>query len=181
MLIVANPDSIPSRRASNLMFYYANTLGLNTTWQFFSPNPMGERYLEYEVHYDDEWADSLNSNSQPHSEESADEGMELEGEGERGGKWTHHYWPPRHHVKMSQEIKNRIFSHSVHSTLNETLAEDIFIPWVCRKHPKARSISLKAETKSLPSIEVAQINKKKFKFLAQSYELALKEFPCPRH
>ena len=54
MILVANPSSLLSRMAPHFMISYASTLGLNTTWQFFSPNPMGERYLEYEIHTENE-------------------------------------------------------------------------------------------------------------------------------
>ena len=148
MLIVANPNSIPSRQAPNFMLHYTNTLGLNTTWQFFSPNPMGERYLEYTIY------------SASNKEDFSD-----------------HHWPPR--AKIRQEKKNRLFTHSLYSTANEQHTRDVFIPWLCRKHPTAFSIFLQAKTKSLPSIEVAQIDKKKFKFLSKSHDLPLKEYLCP--
>lgn len=154
MILVANPSSLLSRMAPHFMISYASTLGLNTTWQFFSPNPMGERYLEYEIHTENEPAFD--------------------------DEQYYHYWPPKAESGMARENRNRAFYHSLFSTLNSNNIEEIFIPWACRRHPEALSISIRGETRSLPSIEVAGIKKKRFKDLSKSYGFNLEEHTCPR-
>ena len=164
MLVVANPGSILSREIPYFMIHYANTLGLNTTWQFFSPNPGGERYLEYEVHLDDGMSDE-----------------ELVWDEVMGDKDKYHYWPPKPGMGMLRENINRCFYHSLLSTFGEQRIKDVFIPWACRKHPEAYSISIRGKTKALPTIEVAQIENKSFEHLSKSYDFELKEHICPGH
>ena len=145
------------------MINYANTLGLNTTWQFFSPNPAGERYLQYEINLDDGMSD----------EEI------VWNEDIRGPKY--HYWPPKQDTPILKENLNRMFYHSLLSTFGEHRIKDVFIPWVCRKHPEAYSIFIRGKTKTLPTIEAAHIKNKDFKYLSQSYDFELKEHICPKH
>ena len=160
MLIVANPHSIPARRAPHFMLHYASTLGLNTPWRFFSPNPpIGERYLEYEVHKEGAF-----------SEDGFDEEA-----------FSYHYWPPKPSSLLFQANINRAFTHSIATTSSEERLRDFFIPWLCRKHPEAYSISIQAKTKRLPSIEIAQIKKTRFEFLSESYDFSLKEHLCSDH
>src|SRR3954467_1869488 len=49
IVIMPNPSSLLGRKYSRYLTDYANSLGLNTTWQFFSPGPAPVFYLEYTI------------------------------------------------------------------------------------------------------------------------------------
>src|SRR5437867_2035354 len=51
VFVLPNPESIVYRNLT-LIPQYGNLFGLNTTWRFFSPNPL-IRLLEYDVFYRD--------------------------------------------------------------------------------------------------------------------------------
>ena len=189
MVVVSNPGSILSRSLPHFMISYASTLGLNTTWRFFSPNPAGERYIEYEVHFNNEEFNDDDIGGD-HSDSEGDGGGS-DSDGGNGSNSDGHrsndddmeiheyHWPPRSSEGMLRVNINRSFSHSVAATLSEETIKYIFIPWVCRKHPKAHSISVLVQTKTLPSIEAAQIKNKKIEHLAKVHDFPLKEYTCP--
>jgi hypothetical protein len=48
IFVLPNPDSILYREWQNVIATYGSTIGMNTTWRFFSPNPSLST-VEYEV------------------------------------------------------------------------------------------------------------------------------------
>ena len=74
-----------------------------------------------------------------------------------------------------------MFMHSVLSTFSEDRVKNLFITWVCRKHPEAYSISIREETQKLTAISVAHVKDENFKRLLQPHDVELKEYICPQH
>jgi hypothetical protein len=49
VLLMPNPDSFLTQEIGFLFRGYASTLGLNTPWRFFSPEPSSHVYFEYDL------------------------------------------------------------------------------------------------------------------------------------
>ena len=158
VVLLPNPYSVVGRVFTPLFTTYASTLGMNTTWQFFSPNPMPHRYLSYTF-------------SSSETAEEADKVIEGEDED--------HYWPPRDRSQIWRENYNRQVYHSVVTTVLRDKTPTHLIPWLCQRHPGAVSISLYAHAKQLPSIERAKIEGKSIAEMAEIQDMNLGEFSCP--
>lgn len=49
IVILPNYNSLLGRSVGDYLTAYANTLNFNTTWMFFSPNPGGQRFIEFQI------------------------------------------------------------------------------------------------------------------------------------
>ena len=164
IFVFANQGSILHQTLPHFMINYATTLIFNSKWQFFAPNPMvDERYLKYEISLDDK----VSAEKVVQNEDTT--------------KIKYHYWPPKPNTKIFQENWNRMFIHSVLSTSSEDKVKNLFIPWACRKHSEAYSISIRKERRKLTTINVARVKDENFKRLLQPHDVELKEYICPQH
>lgn len=128
ILIMPNPGSLLGRKFSRYLTDYSNTLGLNTTWQFFSPGPAPVFYLEYEV----ETADT--GNEEPKSFQ----------------------FPERRRASYYDELYNRTLYAMRFFVLSppETFGK-YFVPWLCRKYPDAQTLSIRTVGEPVVNIERA--------------------------
>jgi len=126
--VLPNPESILYRKLSFIYEAYGNFFGMNTTWRFFSPNPLVRR-VSYEVF-------SRNSKGA------------LEGHSEN--------YPQRVDQENFRETHNRKFAHGLILITRLDILKNTFAPYICRKHPGAESVAFYAEGRELPTIESAQ-------------------------
>lgn len=134
ILVYPNPISIPGRMVTKWTVDYANLFNLNTTWQFFSPDPTGHVFLRYEV---------------LETEDPEEEPKE-------------HLWPPARGEFKLHDFWFRLVYHSRHMIMSHERMEANLLPWLCRKHPEAKQIVLKGVVEELPTIELMQQEGKPF-------------------
>lgn len=128
VLLMPNHHSFVHREFGWLFLPYANTLGLNTPWQFFSPDPSSHVYFEYEV-----------------IPESIDRDIEK------------HRWPPEDKSRYLVDNYMRLIYHSRFTTSSKERIETFLIPWLCRHHPGAREITVTTMSEELVSLDKARI------------------------
>jgi hypothetical protein len=129
VMLYPNPFSILSRDFSGLFNSYGNLLALNTTWQFFSPNPGAIKYINYDVI----------------KEQDADFNIST------------FQFPPQDDKHLWKDNKGRLFYFTVRMISSSQNMSQFLIPFLCRKHSDADSIVIKAIEKNIPNIESAKM------------------------
>ncbi len=125
VLLMPNGSSLTGRKLSRYFSAYANTLGFNTTWQFFSPGPSPMFYLEYEpvYNYDDE------PDSGPFS-----------------------YPPKREGFAWSDSWNRRLFGMRFFA-LHPGYMERFFVPFLCRQYEGAIAINIRSVIDQVEDLE----------------------------
>lgn len=125
--VMPNPGSLLGRKFSRYLADYANTLGINTTWQFFSPGPAPVFYLEYDV-----------------------EGADLDAETES------FQLPPKRRASYYDEFYNRtLYSMRFFVLAPIETFERFFVRWLCKQHPEAETLSIRTVGEPVKNIERA--------------------------
>lgn len=150
-LLVPNPKSIATQQFLPFFKYYSNTLGLNTTWQFFSPDPSQNMYFPYEI--------QVGSGEDPVS-----------------GVWPP---PPDTVPKMLLENYRRLVYHSLYTTFSNERIENFLVPYLCKKAQNPISINIQTVIEDIPPLESAMLDDKKFVALRKEVRDRDREYPCP--
>lgn len=121
-------SSIIGRRIGPYVIPYANILGLNATWEFFSPDPPAPLYFDYTIYFEDE--------------EGNEVAPSIDGTFPEGGlEFTNN--PNKIRLKTSVRLL----------AMSQGKTDSIFISYLCRQHPKATRVYLKPVIELLPPIE----------------------------
>jgi hypothetical protein len=129
VFVLPNPDSIIYRELAPLVVTYGNFFDFNTTWRFFSPNPM-VRLMEYDV-FTPGPDGKLITESFRYPKSLEDEG--------------------------SRENFNRKLNNAMYMMGRAEFLKDIFGPTICSWHPKADSIAVYMRGRVLPTIEKSKL------------------------
>ncbi|HEX4924145.1 MAG TPA: hypothetical protein VFV50_08665 [Bdellovibrionales bacterium] len=127
-VIAVYPNSVSyfQRDLLPVILPYANTFGLNSKWQFFAPEPEIATYFEYEI----DWREKP--------------------EGVTGDEV--YKWPPEKKGFFDFTYTRRNSSRSF-MFIDQTARQSIFISWICRQHPQAAGVSVRAAYVQVPSLE----------------------------
>lgn len=155
MLIMGNGQSFLGRYLSPIYTPVANLIGLNTTWNFFSPDPANIMYFRYDVIFEDEFGQATAETIEEYFPKSKDEGHDFRLD-ERRSSYAMRW------LAMDQE---RI--------------RQFFIPMVCRDHPKARKVQLEFIVKRIPPLEkVMTLQNENYEDLIQAEEVGRNMYDC---
>ena len=131
VIIMPNASSLLGRKFSRYLTDYSNTLGINTTWQFFSPGPAPVFYLEYDVE-------------------------EANREGDDSSDAKSYQLPPKRRASYYDELYNRtLYSMRFFVLAPVDTFERFFVRWLCKKHPEAESLSIRTVGEPVVNIERA--------------------------
>lgn len=150
IFVLPNPESIIYRKLSPWITVYANQLGFNTTWRFFSPNPL-IRLLEYDVYSRTPEGELISS--------------------------THRYPESLEHEDFRDNY-NRKISSSMFLMASQTNFETILAPRICKMHPQAETISFYVVGYELPSIEKSVFLQKSIKELGTMSRQEVQDVDC---
>lgn len=131
VFVLPNPDSIIYRETESLFLNYGNVLGINTTWRFFSPNPLIHMF-EYEV--------------------VTAEGNEADAE----GNVIKHRYPESVESAGSREGFNRRLNQVMFMMADPQHLNDFMAPYLCKQHPKATGLSFYSVSREFPTVETAR-------------------------
>lgn len=110
---------------------YANQLALNTSWNFFSPDPAHVMYFKYLIY-------------------SKDENLEP----------AEYFIPPEKNEGSFGPADRRLFYAMRYMLLDQRRVEGILGPWLCKQHPEATKIHIEHIVEKIPSLdEVAFLDK----------------------
>ena len=154
MIVLGNGSSFMGRSLGPFYTPVANLVGLNTTWNFFSPDPAHTMYLRYTVQFEDEYGNPVKESIQslfPPEETNSDF---------------------RVHIRRMSYVMR--FYASSPSRLS-----DFLIPWLCKKNPGANRIQTDVLYNRIPSLEVAStLLESEYEDLVKHEEINQNVFPC---
>lgn len=154
MIVLGNGSSFFAHKLGGYYAPVANQIGLNTTWNFFSPDPAHTMYLRYIVYFEDEYGN-------PKKEPIDD------------------YFPKMETVS-NFDVHVRRFSYVMRFfTASSERLEKYFIPWLCKSNPGANRVHTEVEYHRIPSLEVAStLSHTAYQDLVQQEEINQNEFKC---
>ncbi len=154
MIVLGNGTSFFARELGFLFAPVANLVGLNTTWNFFSPDPAHTMYLRYRVYFDDAYGN-------PTKEAIEDYFPEKKHEGDF-----------RPHIRRMNYVM-RFF------TANSERMQKYFVPWLCRRYPGSTRVQTEVELHRIPNLEVAsKLSAIDYDELTQQEEINQNESKC---
>lgn len=148
ILILPNPDSIIFRQVERIFLNYGNFLGINTTWRFFSPNPL-IRMLEYEI---------------------------LDADGHVVGEV--HKFPESPSKEGSRESYNRQLNYAMYMMSNMEHLRGFLTPYLCARHPEAHGFVYYSVSRDMPTVEAAASHGAGREYLERITRTTLADFPC---
>lgn len=133
MLVMPNVGAYFGRVTANVVTPYANTMGLNAGWNFFSPEPAHPMYLKYTVFYNSE------------------EGEEL--------KEPVFGFFPMEAAKDNRPLPNitrkREWALMRYMVLDPKRLRVLMGPWLCRQYPSATSVDMEHVIETIPFLDQA--------------------------
>lgn len=130
ILIMPNGASYPGRAFSSVLYPYAALLGMNTSWNFFSPDPAHTMYLKFTIHKDETGGD-----------DSA-EPLEI-------------FLPANKDGGEGDVSKRRELYAMRYMLLDPRRVDAVLGPWLCRTHAGASSVHVEFVINSIPSLDEA--------------------------
>lgn len=128
LMFMPNIGSYIGRLASKALVPYANVVGLNAGWNFFSPDPAHTMYIRYTVFFENEMGESQ---KEP-----------IEG-----------FFPPEKNQKVLSEVKKRSLYAMRFMLVEPKRLKVFFGPWVCRQYPGATTVSVEAVIETVPFLD----------------------------
>lgn len=134
VVVMPNSNSVIGRMVPHFFQKLSHTLVISYPWTFFSPDPSAVVYWEYSV--------EINESKFKGTDEDL---VDIEMKTFR--------WPPKNPRTMYRVPYNRKIYHSRMSSLNEAQFRRFFIPHLCKLHPEADALFIKAVVKGHPDME----------------------------
>lgn len=158
MIVMGNGSSFLGRYLERFFTPVANTIGLNTTWNFFSPDPAHTMYLKYDIFFEDAYGNSLKD--------------VIEG-----------YYPPSKDLGGDFRLDLKRDSYVMRFVIvDPARIPTFFIPWLCKKNPGASKVQVEIILNRIPSLDqvmaVVHPNLKKYENLSEAEEISRFSFEC---
>lgn len=131
MLVMPNIGSYFGRVTSRFITPYANTVGLNAGWNFYSPEPAQPMHLKYIIYFEDELGEEMKP--------------PVEG-----------YFPSENDDRNIPLItRKREWSLMRFMVLDAKRMRHLMGPWFCRHNPGASSVELEHVVAAIPFLDSA--------------------------
>jgi hypothetical protein len=151
--LAPNPDSVLYWRVEKVLLPYANILGLNTTWRFFSPNPNLQTMYYQALGYNDAGEVIFEANKS---------------------------FPEKGVEAHNAESFNRLMSASMMVSARPELFDQILTPYLCRRHPEAQEIYIYFLRNQMPSLDKAKIMGGSRDDISTTEKILIKSMGCPK-
>jgi hypothetical protein len=155
MLVMGNGHSFLGRYLSGFYIPVANSIGLNTTWNFFSPDPANVMYFRYDVIFEDDYGQATQETFEDYFPKGKDEGTDF-------------------------RLDRRRFAYAMRwLALDPERIRQFFVPMICKEHPKAKKVQIEFIVKPIPPLEkVLALKDENYEDLVQTEELARYVHDC---
>ena len=152
MIVMGNGASFLGRYLSPFYVHIANTIGLNTTWNFFSPDPAHTMYIKVNYHLTSgEEIDSV----LPEQNEDGSFDFSL------------------NKRRMSYVVRFLI--------IDPQKIEEFLAPWLCRQKPEAQSIFIETVVEKIPPLDkVITLKDTIFNDLIEKQTINSLNYECPQ-
>lgn len=154
LLVMQNGSSSFAQNMGAFYRYYSNQLGLNTNWNFFSPDPAQIMYLRYKVYFLNDAGDEIKES--------------LEG-----------FLPPGKEKGNFGLAQRRYFYLTRFLLLSEDRIEKYLVPWICRQNEGATKIFIQTRVEITPDLNSAAEKNRSAEHQTQKINFFQKEFGCP--
>ena len=131
MMVMPNIGSYFGRITSRFLGPYANAVGLNAGWNFFSPEPAHPMYLKIVINYPD------NSDGTPQ------ESVETT------------YPPPETEESVPSLTRKREWAVMRFMVLDSKKLRLLMGPWLCKQYPGANSVDMEHVVDTIPLLDQA--------------------------
>lgn len=129
MIVLGNGSSFLGRHLSSIYLPVANSIGLNTTWNFFSPDPAHTMYMHYRVIFQDEYGNNKKEPLEKYFPENALE---------------NNFW-----------LQHRRFSYVMRFLAADPLRiEKFLVPKICKENDDATHIQTEIMLYRIPALDV---------------------------
>ena len=156
MIILGNGSSFLGRYLGFIYTPVANSIGLNTTWNFFSPDPAHTMYLHYRVLFQDEYGNEKQETIEKYFPEDA---------------LDNNFWLP--HRRLSYVM--RFFA------ADSNRIEKFLVPWLCKKNPESTHIQTEMLLYRIPPLDVVNtLKSENYEDLVQQEEINKTTYACVR-
>ena len=128
MLVMPNVGAYFGRTTSKFITPYANTMGLNAGWNFFSPDPAHTMYIRYVVRYLD---DQGNETKEP----------------------VEAFFPEEKNRSVPEASRKRDLYAMRFMVVQPKRLRVLFGPWLCRHYPGASSVDIEHVIETVPPLD----------------------------
>lgn len=151
MLIMPNLSSYLGRSTQNFVSSYASMVGLNASWNFFSPDPAHTMYIRYLISFGEE------SDREP-----------VEGtfpvEGKRG---------------VRDLIRQRELYVMRYMVIDPRKLQYLMGPWFCRQYPGAQSVDMEHVVETVaPLQEAVTFHEERVESLSKQLQVTRVQYSC---
>lgn len=154
MLVMPNVGAYFGRASSKYIAPYANTVGLNAGWNFFSPDPAHTMYLRYTVRYSD-----------PEGNETKEP---IEG-----------FFPAEKNQGVHALSRKRDLYAMRFMIIEPKRLRVLMGPWLCRQYPGATSVEMEHVVETVPFLDqVVTLKEETVKDLSQELQFVRENYSC---
>lgn len=154
ILIAPNGSSYVGRSLERAIFPYAATLGLNYSWNFFSPDPAHTMYIKYTLYFKDD--------------------MEQDKRDPVVG-----YFPEAKEKGEYRLSHRRVLYAMRFLVLDPSRLETVLSPWLCKSEPDVTHVNVQHIIDSIPPLDKAVFDKNQsLRDLGKEYGFIDKTFRC---
>lgn len=133
MVMMPNSASIVGRKAGSYFAPYANLIGLNGTWEFFSPDPPQPLFFDYRIYFENSNGEEVKPTIQAYFPE-----------------WKIDRTLHPNHIRLKNTV--RFFA------LNQKAMEGAFVSWLCRRYQGATRVKINEIMEPVETIDKLSLN-----------------------
>ncbi len=154
MMVMPNIASFLGQAASSFVTPYANTIGLNASWNFFSPDPAHTMYIHYTAYFQDSDGNEV---KEP-----------VEG-----------YFPEEKNKGIKQATKKRDLYAMRFMVIEPKRLRILMGPWLCKQYPGATSIDMEHVVETVPPLaQAVTLKHETVKDLSQEVQYVRETHSC---
>lgn len=156
MIVLGNGSSFLGRSLGFLYTPVANSMGLNTTWNFFSPDPAHTMYLRYHILFQDDYGNEKKESIEKYFPEDAlENNFSL------------------HHRRLSYVMR--------FLAANPSRIEKFLVPWICRQNQEATHIQTEMLLYQIPALDVVTtLKSENYEDLVHQEQINQMVYACAR-
>jgi hypothetical protein len=129
MVVLGNGSSFLGRSLAFAYLPIANSIGLNTTWNFFSPDPAHTMYLRYRVLFQDEFGNDKQESFEKYFPENS---------------MDNNFW--LQHRRLSYVMR--------FLAADQYRIEKFLVPWICKQNAEATHVQTELVLYRIPALDV---------------------------
>lgn len=154
MLVMPNVSAYFGRTTASVITPYANTIGLNASWNFFSPDPAHTMYIRYTINFLDQMGEQL---KEP-----------IEG-----------YFPEEKNQGIRSDFRKRELYAMRFMAIDPKRLRILYGPWLCRKYPGATSVQMEHIVETVPPLDqVVTLKEEEVRDLSKEIQYSSASYSC---